>query len=126
MRTALLALAAAGVLSFTPPAFAQSASSPMTGTPDAMMGGGNMGHGSQRMRESVMGGMQKMQGMQLSGDTDKDFAMMMRMHHQQGLEMAKAQLQHGKDKEMRAMAQKILKQQRKEIAEFDRWLSKHR
>lgn len=125
MRTALLALAACGVLSLTPSAFAQSASSPMPGTPGPVVGGGNMDHGSQRMRESMMGGTQKMQGMHLSGDTDKDFAMMMRMHHQQGLEMAKAQLQHGKDKEMRAMAQKILKQQQKEIAEFDRWLSKH-
>ena len=31
--------------------------------------------------------MQKMNAMKPTGDTDKDFAMMMTMHHQQALEM---------------------------------------
>lgn len=126
MHKALLPLAVSAAMSITLPVVAQSASSPMSGASGAMMGGGKMSHGSQQMHESMMGGMQKMQGMQLSGDTDKDFAMMMRMHHQQGLEMVRAQAQHGKNKEMRAMAQKIMKEQQKEIAEFDRWLSKHK
>jgi uncharacterized protein (DUF305 family) len=78
------------------------------------------------MHESMMAGMQKMQGMQPTGDTDKDFAMMMRMHHQQAVEMAKAEVQHGKSPELKAMAQKMIKDQQKEIGQLDKWLAKHK
>jgi uncharacterized protein (DUF305 family) len=124
-RFTLRLLAAMATLT-APLAFAQGASGPMGGASGPMMGRGGMGGHSQQMHDAMMGGMQKMQGMSMSGDTDKDFAMMMRMHHQQGLEMARLQAQHGKDKQMRAMAQKIMKEQQKEIAEFDRWLGKHK
>ena len=73
----------------------------------------------------MMGGMEKMQHMKSAGDTDKDFAMMMKMHHQQALDMAQMELDHGKSEEMKAMAKKIIAAQKKEIAEFDRWLKKH-
>lgn len=87
---------------------------------------GGMNHGSDQMHQSMMSGMQQMQGMKPTGDTDKDFATMMRMHHQQALDMAKVELQHGKSPELKAMAQKIIKDQQKEIAELDKWLAKHR
>ena len=32
-----------------------------------------------------------MQAMKRTGDTDKDFAMMMKLHHQQALDMARAE-----------------------------------
>ena len=72
----------------------------------------------------MMSGMQQMQGMKLTGDTDKDFAMMMKMHHQQALNMAKAEVAHGKSPEMKAMAEKIIIDQTKEIAQLDEWLQK--
>jgi uncharacterized protein (DUF305 family) len=81
-----------------------------------------MGHGSEAMHEQMMGGMQKMQSMQISGDTDKDFAMMMRMHHQQAVDMAKAEIEHGKSAELKAMARKIIADQQKEIAQLEKWL----
>lgn len=84
---------------------------------------GGMGDGSQRMHRHMMGGMQNMQSMQPSGDTDKDFAMMMRMHHQQGLDMAKIELEHGRSPELKAMARKIIDAQKKEIAQLDKWLA---
>jgi uncharacterized protein (DUF305 family) len=87
---------------------------------------GGMAHGSQQMHDSMMAGMQKMQGMQPTGDTDKDFAMMMRMHHQQAVDMAKAEVQHGKSPELKAMAQKMIKDQQKEIGQLDKWLAKHK
>lgn len=87
---------------------------------------GGMNHGSQQMHESMMSGMQKMQGMQPTGDTDKDFAMMMRMHHQQAVDMAKVEVQHGKSPELKAMAQKMIKDQQKEIEQLDAWLAKHK
>ena len=83
-------------------------------------------HGSEQMHKGMMSGMQQMQGMKLTGDTDKDFAMMMKMHHQQALDMAKAQVAHGKSPEMKAMAEKIIKDQTKEIAQLDTWLQKNK
>jgi uncharacterized protein (DUF305 family) len=78
------------------------------------------------MHASMMAGMQKMQEMKPTGDTDKDFAMMMRMHHQQAVDMAKAEVQGGKSSELKAMAQKIIRDQQKEIAQLDKWLAKNK
>ena len=82
-------------------------------------------HGSQQMHQAMMSGMESMRQMKPSGDTDKDFAMMMKMHHQQAVEMAQAEVQHGKSPELKAMAQKMIKEQRKEIEKLDRWLKQH-
>jgi uncharacterized protein (DUF305 family) len=63
--------------------------------------------------------------MKMTGDQDYDFAMMMRMHHVKGVKMAEEQLEKGKDPDMRAAAKKIVEAQKKEIAEFDKWLAAH-
>jgi uncharacterized protein (DUF305 family) len=102
------------------PAFAQSTSAPIAAA------SGQAGEGSQQMHQQMMGGMQKMQGMQPSGDTDKDFAMMMRMHHQSAVEMAQLELKEGKSPELKSMARKIIQSQKKEIAQFDKWLALHK
>jgi uncharacterized protein (DUF305 family) len=87
------------------------------------MGTKGMGSGaSMDMHHSMMQGMKEMQSMKPSGDMDRDFATMMRHHHQQGVRMAEYELKNGKDKKMRDMAQKIMDTQKKEIAEFDEWL----
>jgi len=83
---------------------------------------GAMSGPSMEMHRSMMKGMKEMQGMKPSGHMDHDFAIMMRHHHMQALEMAQFELQHGKDGKMRDMAQKIIDGQKKEIAEFDEWL----
>jgi uncharacterized protein (DUF305 family) len=80
--------------------------------------------GSEDLNKVMMSGMDTMRQMKMSGDTDKDFAMMMKMHHQQALDMAKVEVDHGKSPEMKAMARKIIAAQKKEIAEFDKWLQK--
>jgi uncharacterized protein (DUF305 family) len=56
-----------------------------------------------------------------TGDADKDFATMMIPHHQGAIDMAKIELQHGKDPKLRAMAEKMIKDQEKEIAELKAW-----
>ena len=66
----------------------------------------------------------KMMSMQMSGNPDIDFAMMMREHHKGALEMAQMELKNGKDPQMRKIAQKIIAAQKKEIAEFDKFLAK--
>ncbi|MBC7619715.1 MAG: DUF305 domain-containing protein [Candidatus Saccharibacteria bacterium] len=48
------------------------------------------------------------------------------MHHQQALDMAEMQLAHGKSRELKAMASKIISGQKKEIAQFNRWLTEQK
>ena len=66
----------------------------------------------------------KMMGMKSSGNADVDFAMMMRMHHQGAITMAEAELQNGKDPQMRTMAKSIISAQKKEMATFEKFLEK--
>ncbi len=81
-------------------------------------------HANMDMKSMMKEGNDKMMSMQMTGDPDVDFAMMMRIHHQGAIEMAQAQLQTGKDPEMRKMAQKIIADQKKEIGQFDKFLQK--
>jgi uncharacterized protein (DUF305 family) len=67
----------------------------------------------------------KMSSMPMSGDTDMDFAMMMRAHHQGAIDMAQVELRDGKNPQMRKMANEIIAAQKKEIAEIDRFLATH-
>lgn len=67
--------------------------------------------------------MEKMDAVPMTGDPDHDFAMMMRMHHQGAIDMAKENLKSGRNAEMRAMAEKMIQAQQREIAEFTAFLS---
>ncbi len=101
-------------------------SHPMEHTKGAMQKGGDMkrghDHGSTEMGQAMHKGMQSMQQMKMSGDVDKDFAMMMKMHHQQALAMAKVEIEHGKSAQLKAMAKKMIKDQTSEIGQLDKWL----
>jgi uncharacterized protein (DUF305 family) len=81
--------------------------------------------GSVAMKQSMSGMMKNMQDMPMSGDTDHDFASMMKMHHQGAIDMAQAELASGKDPQLRKMAQNIISAQKKEIKDFDEWMKKH-
>ncbi len=67
----------------------------------------------------------KMKSMTMTGNQDMDFAMMMVAHHQGAIDMAQAQIDHGKDKQMISAAKKIIVAQKKEIAMFEAWMKKH-
>jgi len=62
--------------------------------------------------------------MQMSGDQDVDFAMMMRVHHQGAINMAEMELKAGKEPEMKSMAKNVISSQRREIAKIDKFLAK--
>lgn len=113
-----IAAAAFGLLSLS----AQAESSP-SAMPTANHSHSSSGE-SHDMKKLMTKGMDSMKTMQMSGDMDKDFAMMMKMHHQQALDMAQIEIAHGKSPEMKAMAKKIVAAQKKEIAQFDKWLAK--
>lgn len=90
---------------------------------DSMGMKGQADQGSQQLHQKMRSGMESMQAMKPTGNVDKDFAMMMKMHHQQALYMAEIELRNGKSQEMRDMAQMIITAQKKEIAQFDKWLA---
>ena len=58
-----------------------------------------------------------------SGDPDRDFATAMIPHHQAAIEMAKAQLQYGKDPAIRKLAEDVIRTQQQEIDQLERWLA---
>ena len=108
---------------FAAAAQAQSSSTPAA-MPHNQMQKGMMG--SEDMKKSMMTGMDGMNKMAMSGNTDKDFAMMMKIHHQQAVDMSEMELAHGKSPEMKAMAKQIIAAQKKEIAKFDQFLAKQK
>ncbi|MBY0611218.1 MAG: DUF305 domain-containing protein [Beijerinckiaceae bacterium] len=68
---------------------------------------------------------QGMMSMKLTGDADKDFVMMMIPHHQAAIDMAKVELQYGKDPEIKKLAEEIVGAQDREIATMKAWQMKH-
>lgn len=61
-----------------------------------------------------------------SGNSDADFVRLMLLHHQAAIEMAKTQLLHGKDPQMRRLAQEIITDQQSEIQLMQLWQKQHR
>lgn len=59
-----------------------------------------------------------------AGNADIDFVRGMIPHHQGAIDMAKIVLEHGKDAEIRTLAEGIIKAQESEIAEMQAWLKK--
>ena len=64
-----------------------------------------------------------MKNMQMTKNTDQDFARMMIFHHESAVKMAKAELAHGIYSELKTMAKIMITDQTKEIDEFKSWLS---
>ena len=51
-----------------------------------------------------------------SGDVDQDFVAMMAPHHQGAIDMAQAELRHGRNEPLKRLAQEIIVTQQQEIA----------
>jgi uncharacterized protein (DUF305 family) len=126
-RACMIALVCSAAALLAPIVGAQSqhpgghGSAPMTGGQTA---GTAMSGASMEMMNAMKDNNQKMTSMPMTGKTDVDFAMMMRMHHMGAIEMAQIELRNGKDHKIRQMAKKIIGDQKKEIAQFESFLAK--
>ena len=76
-----------------------------------------------KMKASMDGMMKNMPA--AVANTDMNFNMLMTVHHQSAVDMAKAELVHGKDTKLKAMAQMMVNAQEKEIADLKDWHSKN-
>jgi Domain of unknown function (DUF305) len=65
--------------------------------------------------DAAMAKMMKDMHLPSSGNVDRDFALMMIPHHQGAIDMALAELRHGKNERLRRLANEIIVEQRQEI-----------
>jgi uncharacterized protein (DUF305 family) len=75
------------------------------------------------LSKSMKAMMDKMNNMQMTGNTDTDFVRMMIPHHEGAVKMAEDELAYGKHTELKKMAEKMIIDQTKEIDEFNAWLT---
>ena len=69
--------------------------------------------------------MHKDMAVPLTGNADVDFVQGMIPHHQGAIDMAKIVLEHGKDPEIRKLAEEVIAAQEGEIAMMKAWLTKN-
>jgi uncharacterized protein (DUF305 family) len=60
-----------------------------------------------------------------SGNPDKDFVQAMIPHHECAVEMAKVEVQYGRNEKLKKMAEKMIADQTREIVGMKAWLAAH-
>lgn len=102
------------------------ASGDMAARHEQMMKGHDMSAMKADYQKEFVEGMNKTMPLMMEGmmkdDADVAFVCGMIAHHMGAVEMSKTELKHGKNDEAKAMAQKIIDAQIKEIEEMSKWV----
>lgn len=107
------------------PAMAQDHSGHKAVQPDAMaMQKGDQSASSKAFAEANAK-MHKDMAIEFTGKADLDFVRGMIAHHQGAIDMAKVELEYGKDAEIRKLAETIITAQEAEIKDMKAWLEKN-
>jgi uncharacterized protein (DUF305 family) len=80
-------------------------------------------------QKAMMEGMQQMRTAMMQGvmakDPDVSFVCGMIAHHMGAISMSEVELKYGDDQQAKAMAEKIIDAQKKEIEEMTSWVNEH-
>jgi uncharacterized protein (DUF305 family) len=87
--------------------------------------GNHMGAGQSEMMKAMSSMAPPMMQAMAIADVDIAFACSMITHHKGAIAMAKVQVSQGKDAEMKAMAQKMIDDQSKEVEKMTSWVNDH-
>lgn len=120
MNAKTLFLGAALTLAFSLPAMAQEADHSghqMAAEPSASASTQAFMDANAKMHEGM--------DIPFSGNADVDFVRGMIAHHQGAIDMAKVELEHGKDPAIRKLAEEIITAQEGEIRMMEAWLAKN-
>ena len=125
MTAKTMFLGAALALAFTLPAFAQEADhSGHQGMTMNEPASGDQGASSKAFSEANAK-MHKGMDIPFTGNADVDFVRGMIAHHQGAIDMAKIELEYGKNDEIRTLAQDIITAQEGEIKMMQEWLAEN-
>ncbi|GAA4310263.1 hypothetical protein GCM10023183_28020 [Nibribacter koreensis] len=81
--------------------------------------------GSNKMMDLMHQNMSKMQEMEMTGDVDHDFAMMMAIHHQGAIAMSEEEVNNGTDPMLKEMANKTIASSKTDIQKLSSFTSNH-
>jgi hypothetical protein len=90
----------------------------------AHAGRGNRGNASTREFHAAHERMMRAMALPYTGDADVDFRVQMIPHHQGAIDMARVALRHSKDPFTRQLAETVIIEQQREIAEMQAWLAR--
>lgn len=130
LAAALVALGAAAVALAQPQPGMPGAGGPMQPMMQQMMGAMHGGHGAgpaalppdatpaTRAYAEANERMHRDMAIAWTNDADRDFLAAMIPHHQGAIDMARVALVHGSDPQVRALAEAVIREQEREIAEM--------